>query len=83
MPQFDSNEPAPNAGRSKLGRLLPVLAGVLALAALGYVFHSRRGELARALDFDARVLTPMLLMAFVAQPAAGVPSTKCCWCGWG
>ena len=67
MPKLLPNEPAPNAPRTKLGRLVPIVAGALALGALAYVFHSRRAELARALEFDASVLVPMVLVAFVAH----------------
>lgn len=60
-------EPPPNPQRSKIGGLVSLLTGALAIGAIGYVFHSRRAELARVLEFDARVLVPMLLVALAAH----------------
>lgn len=67
MQQPVPEEPPPNARRSKVSGLVSALTGALALGALGYLFHSRRAELARVLEFDARVLVPMLLVALVAH----------------
>jgi uncharacterized membrane protein YbhN (UPF0104 family) len=67
MTELVPGEPARSATRSKVGGLFSLLAGVTALGALGYVFHSHRVELAHALKFDARVLLPMLLVAFVTH----------------
>lgn len=61
------NEAAPAVPRSKLRAVVSVLAGALALLALGYVFHAQRAELARALDFDVRILVLLGGTAFGAH----------------